>query len=247
MQVLYLRNKKAGAAAWTPANLFASSEAGGWYDASISASMWQETGESTSAGDTEPVGRWKDQSGNGLHLDQSTASLKPVRHASGGLWYVAFDGSDDVLLSAISASAAQPFVMAVAIAPQIVGSNNSSDIWGGSQDATNAVAMIGDTGSVDLYCGATLSSGTANVTGAQVLLFYCNGASSYIRKNGVQIGSTGNAGTRGLNQPVLGRHPTFGRPQQTHIYAAVFRAGTLSSGDQDELESWLAGKCGVSL
>jgi hypothetical protein len=86
-------------AAWTPDNLWLASEAGGWWDASDLASMKQSNAGSTNvATDADPVGYWLDQGPN-AHAVVSAAddTTRPAYKTSGGLHWVEFDGSNDVL------------------------------------------------------------------------------------------------------------------------------------------------------
>lgn len=88
-------------ASFSPASLFAAGEQGAWYDVSDITTMFQDAAGTipvTAAG--QPVGRINDKSGRGNHATQSTAGARPIlQQDAGSRWYLALDGTDDVLSS----------------------------------------------------------------------------------------------------------------------------------------------------
>lgn len=79
---------------FTPADLFAASELGGWYDISDITSMWQEDTQTTPAAVGSRVGYVTDKSGNGRHLIQATDSIRPfLRQDGSGNYYLELDGT----------------------------------------------------------------------------------------------------------------------------------------------------------
>lgn len=84
---------------WTPAELFAASEVGAWYDPSDISTLWKDTAGTdpvTTLGDA--VARIDDKSGNGKHLLQSTSGSRPLWQQDGsGFYYLDFDGTDDFM------------------------------------------------------------------------------------------------------------------------------------------------------
>jgi hypothetical protein len=84
--------------AFTPADLFAASEDGAWYDPSDLSTLWKDTaGTDPVTADSDAVARIDDKSGNGFHMIQATAASRPLYKTSGGLHWLEFDGSDDLL------------------------------------------------------------------------------------------------------------------------------------------------------
>ena len=85
--------------AFTPADLFAASEKGGWWDPSDFATMFQDTAATvpvTATGQT--VARINDKSGNAKHLLQATAGSRPTLQQDGaGKYYLDFDGTADFM------------------------------------------------------------------------------------------------------------------------------------------------------
>lgn len=84
-------------AAWVPLLLFAGVVNGAWYDPSDSSTCWQDAAGTIPAGEGDPIGRIDDKSGNANHATQNTTSKKPTLRAGDGLWWLAFDGVDDLL------------------------------------------------------------------------------------------------------------------------------------------------------
>lgn len=81
--------------------LFGSSEVGVMYDPSDLTSMFQDsTGTTPVTAVGDPVGKILDKSGRGNHATQSTSTARPVlQQDSNGRYYLAFDGTDDFLVT----------------------------------------------------------------------------------------------------------------------------------------------------
>ena len=73
-----------------------------WLDASNSGSMLNAATGGTPCGPDDGVGRWEDQSGNGLHVLQGIANNRPIRKVQSlnGLDGIQFDGNNDFLYAA---------------------------------------------------------------------------------------------------------------------------------------------------
>jgi len=104
-----------------------------------------EEADGDPAEDTDGVARWLDQSGNGNHLVQGTASMRPVYRTAqrGTLPVVRFDGSDDYLICSAFAG---------------INLANCTVVWVGVH-ATSAeygrMIVIGASGSGNDYAAAT--------------------------------------------------------------------------------------------
>jgi len=84
---------------FSPASLFASGEAGDWFDPSDLSKMWQDTAGTTPiTADSQTVARIDGQRGL-VSLRQATALNRPQYKTSAGLHWLQFDGSDDFLIS----------------------------------------------------------------------------------------------------------------------------------------------------
>ena len=83
---------------YTPAQIFATGQMGGWYDPSDYASLFQDSAGTTPVtGVTQPVGRVLDKSGRSNTFSQATASARPLTNTQGATKYLTFDGIDDGL------------------------------------------------------------------------------------------------------------------------------------------------------
>ncbi len=83
---------------FTPMNLFSTGEQGVWYDPSDMTTLFQNsTGTTPVTAADQPVGLMRDKSGRGNHASQATAAARPILRNSGALWWLEFDGVDDVM------------------------------------------------------------------------------------------------------------------------------------------------------
>lgn len=85
-----------------------------WYDPSDLTTLFQDdaaTTPVTAAGQSVAVMR--DKSGNNRHMTQATPGARPTYQSSGGLHWLQFDGTDDVMNAAVPVSA-YPFDFHVA-------------------------------------------------------------------------------------------------------------------------------------
>lgn len=92
---------RASGGLWTPLELFAGGKKGAWYDPSDLSTMFQDiAGTTPVTADGQPVGLIRDKSGNGNHASQPVAGKRPIYRASGGTYWLDFDGVDDSLYTA---------------------------------------------------------------------------------------------------------------------------------------------------
>jgi len=77
---------------WVPSDL----DAFAWYDASDITTLYQDDAMTIPVtADGDPVGAIMDKSGNGAHLLQASAALKPTYRTDGTLHWIESDGVDD--------------------------------------------------------------------------------------------------------------------------------------------------------
>lgn len=90
-----------GVVGWSPAELFGSGEAGAWYDPSDLGSMYLDPGRTSPASVDQVVGIIDPQisSPDSESLIQSTLSRRPILRQEGSLYFLEFDGVDDVLFA----------------------------------------------------------------------------------------------------------------------------------------------------
>jgi len=91
---LALTRTSGGGASFDPATLFANGEKGAVWDYTAESAIFQDAAAATPIVVGGPIGRVNDLSGQGNHITQSTAGLRPM-YVKGA----AFDGVDDGLLS----------------------------------------------------------------------------------------------------------------------------------------------------
>lgn len=109
--------------AFTPADLFAASEKGGWWDPSDFSTMFQDTAGTIPVTATgQAVARINDKSGNAKHLLQATVGSRPTLQQDGaGNYYLDFDGVADFM------SVASFDLSTTAAATAIAGVRKTSD------------------------------------------------------------------------------------------------------------------------
>jgi hypothetical protein len=206
------------------------------------------------ASDGDVVGCWKDKSTNGRNLndfDGNGSTVFPLYKTGGGKPYVLFDGTNDFLESAASAayvdgsgqcwlSMACYFNVNTGTQTPVSTKDSSSTDWdeqflrltGGAanalvRDSTNAV--VTDSGAA--ISAATAFVFTTKITTSAIEVFV----------NGVSGGSTAISNsllttTRRLRLGQVAAAQWFGG----RIYGMVQGSGTLSSGNQTFLETYLA-------
>lgn len=169
------------------------------------------------------VTTWYDQSGNGRNATQATAADQPkIYDSSTGVITEnskpAIKFLSNKLETTIFTSSSQP-ITRMFVGKSIAATNDFID---GS--ALNR-GFTGNNGGINrLFAGTIFDTGTF-LTTQQLFYGLFNGASSEIVVNGVSQG-TGNAGASGLDQVILGSHPTVrivdldGTMQEVIVYAS---------------------------
>lgn len=161
-----------------------------WYDPSNLSSMFQDTAGTVAAVVDSPVARINDLSGNARHLLQATAANQPLLKQSGSIYWLDFDGTDDVVANSASFTVSQPDTLVAAVLVE----DAPADI-GNIFDSNNLRQILGAHGP-----NYRIFAGTANVKGgtrdasAHVLYGFFSGASSTIKVDGTQV-VTGDPGT----------------------------------------------------
>jgi hypothetical protein len=223
--------RASGAAAFSPAVLFAGSVKGAWYDPSDLSSMFQDTAGTTPvAANNDPVGRINDKSGNGNHLLQATAGKRPLYQTASGLSWLLFDGVDDGLATATGKTwaATSDYCLAVRSAgdPSVLafdGTNSGTEFLGVLQSASAAANNGGVGTPSNLINGSALSpdtrGGLFTALNGVDKVFECQGAAldfsqlsigdyaAFItsgRVYGIIVSSTANSAQRAAVRTYLG-------------------------------------------
>ena len=85
-----------------PANLFADSETGAWYDIQDLDTLWSDTARTTPAVVDGAVRAVSDKSGNGNHLTTASSGVAAILRQDGTQYYLDFDGTDDNFTTTIA-------------------------------------------------------------------------------------------------------------------------------------------------
>jgi hypothetical protein len=183
-----------------------------WLDASDASTLLQSSGGSLAASDADPVGEWRDKSGSGFHVSQSTSGAKPILKvgAFNGRNCVRFDGVDDrleranvgllknksggslfVVYKAINTSAAQALLFAS------IGTN--STITRAGMFLNNSIAGYGAGGRrLDVDSFSAIQGGAVNGnTHAQSAVFDWGNSDLFVHLDGAAIASTNSFQTDG--------------------------------------------------
>lgn len=264
MGVIFLRNRVSGVAPFDPATLFASGEAGVWYDPSDLTTMWSDVAatvqtvavlEGSTPTTANLVAQIDDKSGNGNHATQGTEAHRPVlRVTSGGLYYLEFDGSDDrmVFSQVTSVSGASCFmgVKFDTISTNSLIYEGSYPILAYTASFVQDFSLGARTGAASLYAedGATnleLRSTPIGTSNPYVITGFSSSSGSGIRLDG---GATvTGAGTRDdLIVRALGRDSPS-RLFNGNLYGVIFRGVTSTATEISNTETYLANRSGVTL
>jgi hypothetical protein len=121
----------------------------GWWIADTG--LEQTSGGTAATADTDPVGRWLDQSGNSYHLLQTTADNRPILKLSqiNGKPCLRFDGSNDSMKALFTLNLSFQVFMVV---NQISWTNGDYLIGGGSGDSM-ALAQNTSSPNIGIYGG----------------------------------------------------------------------------------------------
>lgn len=95
--VLYRNSAWSEVDGWSPSDLYASSEIGGFWDFSSVSNLYQDAGSTPVAAHDDPIGRCLDLSGNDLHMNQTTSGSKPLFKIGGAESWAEFDGTNDYM------------------------------------------------------------------------------------------------------------------------------------------------------
>ncbi len=198
--------------------------------------LWQDAGKTVPAvADTDPI-RVATCPWTGIDYVAASDAQRPLLTSSGGKWGLTFDGTDDSLTADFGSALSQPVTLGFS-------SNSTTGQYycdGSAGRIAFGTVIVSGSGDHGIYAGVGFeAAGTTAPTGNAVWLAYANGASSVIRRDGVQVGA-GNSGSNGLGQLVH-----VGRAQNsTGFYGGIIYgfipATSTSAGDRTNLETYLA-------
>ena len=243
--------------------MFAANEQGIWLDPSDFSTLFQDsTGTTPVTAVGQPVGKILDKSGRGNHATQSTAASRPtLQQDSNGMYYLAFDGTDDGM--------ATPSI-------DFTGTDKMT-VWAGvrkESDAAFGVVCELSPNSASSYRSFTLfapfnngladygwrSKGTAASTIASAAAFASphkavltgigdiSGDSAILRVNGAQVASAStDQGTGNYDKYVLyiGRRGGTSSPLNGRIYQLIVRGAASSTAQIASTETYVNSKTGA--
>ncbi len=199
--------------------------------------MFQDVGGATpvtAAG--QSVALWRDQSGNGNDISQSTAASQPVLGTAGGRNVVSFDGVDDTLEGLSGTVLGQPNTIFVSFRVN-AGSVNRPILAGVSPNRNN-ITVNGSNNPV-IFAGTLLtdSSTTIATDTAYLIGAIFNGAGSKIRVDKAET-KAGDANGEGLSDIML----AFGGSaySDAEFFGVAVFDGLLSASEQSIVESYMS-------
>ena len=184
-----------------------------------------------------------DRSGNGHHLQQlGLASNKPLfgeGKSIAGLHAVNHIDNGGYLLATWT-EVAQPYTVALVAAPELMGAGVF--LFDGVDD-TRRQAMQPDSNTWTLFAGSTWDTLVARDTDEAPRVYVCqyNGASSEFWREGAAAGG-GNTGTLASAGITMGARFNGASVGEYAWSEALVIEGTLSDGDREALEAYLAAK-----
>ena len=247
------------AAAFTPANVFASSEKGLW-GAVTASKLWQDVARTTAVtADGQTVASWELNTASGvIYAEQATAGSRPTYRESGGVEWLEFDGTTDFLSTPGVTTDASYQVFArvrpatVTGVRSIIDSHQTSPLPAGVRsqylriNGANPQTISFNAAGL----GATTDTGPAVTISTDVTLaaIAISGTSLDLRTDGASNGVTSNANA--LNNPTV--PVTFGRNGASgtgdggqayfsgRLYGAIVRlaATNLTSGEIADCTTW---------
>ena len=228
--------------AWQPSDLFQSGEAGGWYDPSDLSTLWQDAAGTTPVtADGDPVGKMEDKSGNGNHMTQSVLAERPTYKTAGGLHYLDLTtnavGMDYTFTPPATLTQSLGYDTNADGAGLFFAMKSTTTKYGGAFESGSSQTVAGVVYLMtSLYVDSSLHTGTTwgdvytDVNGKKVMVWeYTTDA----------IANTLNFGNWSSANAVYSL--------DGHLYAHVLSEGSLSTGNRGEMETYIAGKTGVTL
>ena len=180
----------------------------------------------------------------GNHATQSTSAARPVLQTSGGLWYLDFDGADDWMRATFASNQLQPNTIAAAF--KFDQGSRLEFLMDGIGSYRNTIYKVST--KLGLYAGLGIFDPTNAGTIEHVAVGHLNTTSSDLRVDGTSV-ITGNTGSSQWNGVTLGANASTPASAfvDGRIYSFVGVNRTLTAGEIDALESYLATKSGVTL
>lgn len=245
-------------ASFNPATLFAGSAAGAWYDPSDLSTLYQDRAGTTLVTTTgQTVGKMLDKSGNGIHLTAPTDAARPIYTVSGGLSFIAFDGSDDQL---VSAAAVVPITgnssFAIAYARLAGGTVNKYLLTTGGVTPGNGAFSVLHSATAPRWFSqrtggnADITSGTGTTDGQKAVLRGKADRTNLLHTlylNGASVGTAAATNTDFTDSTIGIGGSTASGMAAMQFHGGIFRAGIFTAAEAANVDTYLGGKAGLSL
>lgn len=209
--------------------------------------VWLDAADSTTL--TVPNGKveeWRDKSGNGNKVNQSTEANRPnsgVKYKN-GYNTIDFDANtSDYLISSSPWTTPLTQPITVFIVSNTNSLNSTRYVFAGL-NAGEAVFFKDSSNKYTMNAGASLADSSAIDTAFHCWTLEFNGASSDLSKDGTSV-ATGNAGANGLTGMALGSSRLGTLFHDGSIGEVLIYDGALSAGDITSIETYLSDKWGL--
>lgn len=240
-------------AEFAPVELFASGEAGGWYDPSDLSTVWQDDAGTVSGAVDSPVGRLDDKSGNGNSVTQVTSGARPILRSDGSLYWLESDGVDDHLNFSSNPLTGAATATAVHAAkrkdmPPADGSESGPVLGEFGTDSLSEHEPLNS--SADLYSGfgsdsrGHFGSMSAAGTNPYILTHKRSTTSLDVDLNRVSLGSHSSAVAWRSSSRLL---KSFSVCYTDRFYGCVLVGRELTTAEIADTEDYLASKSGATL
>ena len=232
-----------------------------WLDAAAPDALYQNsdgTVPATAPGD--PVGYWRDRSGNGRHATQSTAASRPVVGSQNGRKALTFDGSNDFMsadaAAAVFAGTDTPWTVLAAID---MNSTANSSPWAASRNDAFAgrylARVVSNTWNHlftdDSGVNKAIATGTPVSLDPSVLTVIKQGATASISVLGATVLSGADAsGTATPTTFTVGAHNNLGGVtsySSLNALEVLAYSRALSTAERRKVEVYLARRWGITL
>lgn len=243
---------------WEPADLFAASEQGGWWDPSDSTTVFQDSAGTTPAGVGDPVGRIKDKSGRGNHLIQSAAASRPLLQTEGGRNFLLFDGTDDALaIAALDLSAGDAVTICTGL-HKLTDTGATTFIWEATSSFSTTqggLTLRHDLGNGDAFefgtrgSALSLPGSAASAVGSSKVVTCLGDISTdlaRLRVNQVETTAATDQGTGNYANAAfsVGRRANTASPTNMRLYGMAIIGRVVTADELTALEAWMNGKTG---
>jgi hypothetical protein len=225
-----------------------------WLDAADQSTLYQErTGASATtlvASDADPIGTWKDKSGNARHVTAPTDAARPTFKTGiqNGRSIARFDGTDDYLRITGLSAYSSPVSVSMVIIPTVPGSGSktifdgqgvnqhsllisSGLVWNVRTQNSGTNENVSSYVSTTPYIVTWILNGTGNST------FSRNGTSTSLSQNHL-VSSTGYT---------IGARADGSVPAACDIGEVIVYHVQLSTSQRQQVERYLGNKWGISV